>query len=179
MPIVRNQDQVAVMPYRYCRELCHAVKNGNEYAIKIAAELMSTMMPYGELSKDYVLVPIPSHYGMANYTLELAQWINKLTKIPVCNCLCGENRESLYSLRKQGKEIPQDFVTFKLGLYDELPKGKKVIFVDNVIATGTTYEAAKKVIPNAEGIIAIGLDTSLQYAVHTRISLPITLPRFN
>lgn len=120
-------------------ETAHAMKEGANWAIFKAAAEMVQYIP-----SNAVLVPMPSHTGRATYTLELCKRIARETAAEVCDYLRGSERETLYSLKKQGrKPTPQ-----KLGFYlsKPLPTDKRVIIIDNVVATGTTAAAAVRAI---------------------------------
>lgn len=116
-------------------ETAHAMKNGERWAINKAAAEMVQYIP-----TNAVLVPMPSHTGRATYTLDLCRRIAQLTAAQVCDILKGRERETLYSLKKQGRHV----LPSKLGFYlsQPIPSGKRVIIIDNVVATGTTAAAA-------------------------------------
>lgn len=120
-------------------ETAHAMKEGERWAIGKAAAEMVQYIP-----TNAVLIPMPSHTGRATYTLELCKRIARETAAEVCDCLKGTPRETLYNLKKQGRHI----LPAKLGFYlsQPLPAGKRVIIIDNVVATGTTAAAAVRAI---------------------------------
>jgi len=120
-------------------ETAHAMKEGANWAIIRAAREMVQYIP-----TNAVLVPMPSHTGRATYTKDLCRMIARETAAEVCDYLRGSERETLYSLKKQGrKPTPK-----KLGFYlsQPLPTDKRVIIIDNVVATGTTAAAAVRAI---------------------------------
>ena len=120
-------------------ETAHAMKEGANWAIIRAAREMVQYIP-----TNAVLVPMPSHTGRATYTKELCRLIARETAAEVCDYLRGKERETLYNLKKQGRHI----LPAKLGFYlsQPLPAGKRVIIIDNVVATGTTAAAAVRAI---------------------------------
>lgn len=120
-------------------ETAHAMKEGANWAIYRAAAEMVQYIP-----SNAVLVPMPSHTGKATYTLELCKRIARETAAEVCDYLRGRERETLYNLKKQGRHI----LPAKLGFYlsQPLPTDKRVIIIDNVVATGTTAAAAVRAI---------------------------------
>ena len=120
-------------------ETAHAMKDGEKWAIAKAAREMAAFIP-----SNCVLIPMPSHTGKATYTLELARLISRETSAQVLDILKGRERETLYNLKKQGRHI----LPAKLGFYlsQPMPAGKRVIIIDNVVATGTTAAAAVRAI---------------------------------
>ena len=120
-------------------ETAHAMKEGANWAIIRAAREMVQYIP-----TKAVLVPMPSHTGRATYTKDLCRLIARDTAAEVCDYLRGKERETLYNLKKQGRHI----LPAKLGFYlsQPLPAGKRVIIIDNVVATGTTAAAAVRAI---------------------------------
>lgn len=120
-------------------ETAHAMKNGEHWAIARAAAEMVRYIP-----KNAVLIPMPSHTGNATYTKELCTMIARETSAEVRDILKGAKRETLYNLKKQGRRImPQ-----KLGFYvtEQPPTDKRILIIDNVVATGTTATAAVRAI---------------------------------
>lgn len=120
-------------------ETAHAMKEGASWAIIRAAREMVRYIP-----KNAVLIPMPSHTGKATYTKELCRLIARDTAAEVRDILRGKERETLYTLKKQGRHI----LPKKLGFYvtEEPPTGKHLIIIDNVVATGTTATAAVRAI---------------------------------
>lgn len=143
-------------------ETAHAMKNGERWAIAKAAEEMAHYIP-----SNAVLVPMPSHTGEATYTLELCQRIARDTAAVVCDYLKGTPRETLYNLKKQGRKPSPK----KLGFYlsAPIPSGKRIVIIDNVVATGTTAAAA---------VNAIGGGVVFAYAAATNSQTIKNLTRF-
>lgn len=132
-------------------ETAHAMKNGEHWAIGKAAEEMAKYIP-----SNAVLVPIPSHTGNATYTLELAQRIARKTTAEVVDALKCEPREMIYNLKKQGRKPTPKQMGFYL--VRSIPENKRIIILDNVVATGTTAAAA---------LMAIGRGVVFAYAAAT------------
>ena len=153
-------DQLRDGNYFYCgeyydasglyRELSHKLKEGDDDAIRIASEQMARLVP-----PNSILVPVPSHNGVAECTLKLANAIAEITGSDVIDALKGKSRRSLYDMKKNGERIDSDYLGFYLDR--KLPEGKNVIFVDNVIATGTTANAALATVDTGS-VIAYSMD---------------------
>lgn len=122
-------------------ETAHAMKNGERWAIYKAAAAMVQYIP-----TNAVLIPMPSHTGRATYTLELCRMLAKETAAEVRDILRGSERETLYTLKKQGRHI----MPKKLGFYvtEPTPTDRRILIIDNVVATGTTAAAAVQAVGN-------------------------------
>jgi predicted amidophosphoribosyltransferase len=124
------------------REIAIALKSEKEYAIKEAVEFLSI-----QVTKDDVLIPMPSRIGIATDTKKLAEEIAKKTGAKMFNCLVGIERESISELKKSNKNITK--FDFKFELNCEIPKARNYFIVDNVIGTGITMKnALQQVIKN-------------------------------
>lgn len=141
----------------------HAMKNGERWAIFKAATEIAKYIP-----TNAVLIPIPSHTGRATYTLELAQRIARTTDAQVLDALKCEPREMLYKLKKQGKKPTPRQMGFYL--VHSIPENKRVIILDNVVATGTTAAAA---------VQAVGKGIVFAYAAATNSDQIKGLKRIN
>ena len=101
-------------------------------------------------SKDYI-VPAPQHTGRAEYTLDIAKIISKETGCKIADVLGCKPRDTLYNLKKKhGAKSIEDS-----GLYLLTKKFPKynVWFLDNVTATGTTFNDVRKLIPHLKPLI--------------------------
>lgn len=118
------------------------IKEGNPDAITEAAYQMSIRIPRGS-----ILVPMPSHNGDATYTVKLAETIAMATDSEVMDVLKGKARMSVYEAKQKGIQLSSD----ELGMYvtEELPKGRNVVIIDNVIDKGTTALAAVSAVKGA------------------------------
>ena len=120
--------------YTSLRELCHGVKDGNAKAIREAAKLLSSVVP-----DCSTLIPLPSHYGVPTYTLDLSNLIAFGKNCKVVPCIVSGGRKKLYDLKMQGQTAQLDFrLAYK-------PTGN-LFLVDNCVDTGATYEAAKRLL---------------------------------
>lgn len=116
-------------------ETAHAMKEGANWAIIRAAREMAQYIP-----TNAVLIPMPSHTGRATYTKDLCRLLARETAAEVRDILRGSERETLYTLKKQGRHI----MPKKLGFYvtEPAPTDRRILIIDNVVATGTTAAAA-------------------------------------
>lgn len=123
------------------RELAHEVKDGVEEAIEQMASEMAGLLP-----DNAVLVPIPGRNGYATSSLKLAQSLESMTDAKVDDILVGENRDSLYSLKKQDRSVDESFFGYQL---KSDPKQGNIVLIDGVSDSGATGIAAAKAF-NAE-----------------------------
>lgn len=141
------------------REVAHGIKEDDLDSIFEAAdEMYEALKPY---VNDMVngggitFIPVPSRKGKADTTFKLASLVsqritNKTPKwrdgtVTFENILQGNERESLYELKKAGRSIPDgDFFGYRLT--GELPQKGTIILVDGVYATGATMDAARKAV---------------------------------
>lgn len=139
------------------RSLAHGIKEGDEDAIAESAGRMVALVP-----NNAVLVPIPGHLGRARTTMRLAQAIAALKPgVSVVDALEAEPHESNYDQKKRLHKPPKDVNMWRRAGV-EMPEGRPVYFVDNVVASGSTYYAAQKAMPGAD-IITLA-DTMKQVA---------------
>lgn len=134
--------------------IAHSVKSDNEDLLtktiginKIAQHIINQNV----LSEKDYIVPAPQHTGRADYTLKIAKIISDKTGCKIADVLGCKPRDTLYNLKKKkgAKNITDS------GLYlltDKFPK-YNVWFLDNVTATGTTFNDARKLIPHIKPLI--------------------------
>ncbi len=100
--------------------------------------------------KDYI-IPAPQHTGRAEYTLDIAKIISKETGCKIADVLGCKPRDTLYNLKKKhGAKSIEDSSLYLLT--KKFPK-YNVWFLDNVTATGTTFNDARKLIPHLKPLI--------------------------
>lgn len=137
----------------FIRHLAHEVKSGDNDAIDQASLLMMKYVP-----ANSVLIPIPSHYGYATYTLKLAKFIAKRTKSRVLDIVSSEPRETLYNQKMKGIDPSKVNLGFNVTqderVADILHSARNVILIDNVVDSGATYEHTKELIKQAYGVDA-------------------------
>jgi len=135
-------------------DLAHAVKSDNPDILKkwIAINRIARhIIDQNILTKKDYIVPAPQHTGRADYTLKIAKIISKETGCKIADVLGCKPRDTLYNLKKKnGAKSIEDS-----GLYlltDDFPK-YNVWFLDNVTATGKTFNDARKLIPHLKPLI--------------------------
>ena len=138
------------------RDIAKLLKNGTPEAVAKAATDMAKYVP-----ENAVLIPMPDHTGKVNEntdTMILARAISELTGRPVVAALEGNNRESRHGARLEGRQAAG---VEELGFRQaqEIPEGTMPIFIDNVVTSGVTANAAEQ---------AMGGGITLAYAKHMR-----------
>ena len=108
-------------------------------AINDAADRMAPLIGYYAPDKA-VLVPAPSHEGMATDMLALANAISERTGIEVADVLKSDPRKSQYEVKKE-TGMPLSSEQLGIRKEGELPEGKLPIVVDNVVNSGNTAKA--------------------------------------
>lgn len=112
------------------REVCHAVKQNNSYAVRVIAEYLTEQ---ADIKTHDILIPVPQHTGRATYNKAIADIIATRTGANIFDVLRCKPRETLYKQKlRQSEQLHTDFY-----LADEIPTGK-IYIIDNVIATGQT-----------------------------------------
>ena len=123
------------------RDLAHRVKDGDSAAIADAGRRLAKILP-----KNAVLVPMPSRTGEPTTMRVLADAIAaNADGATVVDALRSNPHESSYERKKRGDE-PEEVDMRRVA---EIPKGREVYVVDNVIDTGATYHAAMRTIHDA------------------------------
>jgi predicted amidophosphoribosyltransferase len=87
-----------------------------------------------------IIIPAPQHEGHAIYTRQMAEIIADNVGCRVADVLISRPRKPLYELKKDGTlyKEPLEF------MLTERVEGDEIFFLDNVLATGTTFQAANR-----------------------------------
>lgn len=143
---IKNYNNIyAHKDYNKIKSLCHKVKNNND--LDIAAFIMSKLIP-----KDCTIIPMPSHFGEADWSLSLAYKVLLFRNdISVFNCLYEIPNDSSYELKKKHIK-PNPKIVLKYGY---IPPVNSVL-IDNVYDTGATYHAACKALGKEIPIVVLG-----------------------
>ncbi len=128
------------------RQVAHGVKQSTKDPL-LRRLSMNSIADYiiknGIFDEDDTIVPAPQHTGHAEYTLDIAKQIAAKTGCNVCDCLSCVPRETLYDMKKKGMPIEDTMARKKIRI-----PGKRIWFLDNIIASGHTFKKAKELIPN-------------------------------
>ena len=138
------------------RDIAKLIKEGTPEAVARAAADMAQFVP-----ENGVLIPMPPHEGTVETetdTMILANAISKLTGRPVVVALESDPRESRYQAKSEGRK---GVTSAEMGFRQvkEIPEGTMPIFVDNVVGSGVTADAART---------AMGGGITLAYAKGTQ-----------
>ena len=130
------------------RRLCHRVKATEPHRwgrrltrlVEAAVRGLAARLP-----ADAAVVPVPT--SSVPYTDSLAEMLaESLGRAAVVHALRREQRrESIYELKKRGVTVREEDTGIVAGTdadYGAALRGRPVVLIDNVIATGTTMSAA-------------------------------------
>lgn len=158
------------LPYAKSKVLAEDIKKNRVQNLGPFVRQAAERMP-----AKAILIPVPGHEGYATHANILATTIAKETnctypqKTAYCfNCAAGAERKSICELKRQG--LPFFDVDFGFAplekktpqfIKEQRAKGWEIIFVDNVIDTGTTIRALAAALGLTESddsysVIAIG-----------------------
>lgn len=118
------------------REICHAVKTDKRK--KAVHEIAKYLISLEIVDQKSILIPVPQHYGYADYTKEICNEISAVSGAKVCDILKCIPHESIFIQKKMGYKPSINYF-----IDGKIPDGK-LYFVDNVIATGISYNEANK-----------------------------------
>ena len=123
---------------KYARLICHAVKQDFDMVLRKEAETVIAEYLIGlDISgPDCEIIPAPQHHGHAEYTREIAEMVSVATGASVADIVRCVPHEPFYRTRNR-----DDLKFFLEGRADG---DKKLLFLDNVICTGSTFEETQK-----------------------------------
>lgn len=148
---------VAVGKYNEVRKLAKKIKTRDPQVVEQVAEMMAGLIP-----EDAVLVPVPSHSGVATDMLDLAEAIAKRTGSEVADVLTSAPRASQYQAKKESGR-PLTAADMGLAMIGRLPEGKIPVVIDNVVDSGNTAEACVQALG---GGIVVSLGDSVEPYSH-------------
>jgi len=129
------------------RETSISLSKDEDWAVKIVSKEMASFV-----SKNSVLVPIPSSKGIAINNLKLVKAISAITHCEINDILISNPRES-QKLRRRSGVKGYKVEDIKTSLKHPLPYNKEIIMIDNIRVTGATIDSAFKVLPNASYLV--------------------------
>lgn len=150
----------------YAAKICHAVKEGNQEAVKTMASFLAK-----NVNEPCVLVPVPQHTGKAEYTLELAEEVRRIVRakkhieVEIADVLSSTPHETLYDQKKklEKQELTEEEISnldcgdLKVNPDFKTENGKKYLALDNVYSTGKTFEETEKLVPGIKPLVfAVG-----------------------
>ena len=145
----------------YCRspgarEACLAVKQAADAAARAQAvkDMAEFFAASGAVREGSVLIPAPQHSGKAEYTKDIAEAVSRMTGAAVADVLKCRPHEPLYEIKRAGRKARLFFWPD-----GEIPEGKEIFFLDNVIGTGMTFLAARRAIGAPLKPLAYAVDT--------------------
>ena len=129
------------------REICHAVKSENPAVReKAVAEIAGWYVRTGKIGEGHILVPVPQHYGKADYTLDICRILAERCGCKVADILRCVPHRPLYEQKKSGN-VPFTGL-YRIGGWQVSP-GERVYLIDNVIASGLTMSRCLRLVPGA------------------------------
>lgn len=126
------------------KDICHAVKQtANRTAQNGAIKIMAAyFIETGLINNSDILIPVPQHNGNAEYTKRIAELVALQTGADVFDIVKCYPHEQLYIQKYKGmKEIDLDFY-----LTSNIPNGRRLVLIDNVISTGETIFRISKLL---------------------------------
>ena len=124
---------------RVIREISHGIKDRDPQALKMMTHFI---LDDGMIRKGDLIIPAPQHEGKAIYTLQIAEMIADETGAVVIDILHSKERKTMYEQKLSGTVSAPLFIAD----YKNLPKNKRIFFLDNVIDTGATLKAAERAV---------------------------------
>ena len=158
------EDVTYIEEYEDASELARKVKDGDIGAIRQMAQEMASKIP-----KNATIIPMSGRKGVSENMLLVANEISKINGNKVADIIIGEKRESLYDLKKQGKDISQ--IDLGLKLKGKVPEGE-IYVIDNVVGTGKTVSEIRKLLPKSKILVHSVDKKALKKALGAKESLP-------
>lgn len=140
------------------QEDCHQIRKGNLVAVADAAYALAQKLP-----QNSILVPVPSRSG---YAESLCEMMGYYARVPIARPLSREDLRNggVYLMKKGGKKVSES----DTGIYRNesfFSPGRRVVLVDTVLATGTSFSASARAlgIPCEMACVAVDYDTYNKY----------------
>lgn len=139
------------------QEFIKYVKKGDSYVIALLAYKMRLLLP--EDCSNICLVPVPSHIGRVTRNRDLVIAIAsgfQRDKMPIIMEAIGCDGSTIpwYLMKKKGcMEPPRMFKK------DSIPEQYRVIFVDDVVATGLTWYSCSMALGGRGEMLCAAIDS--------------------
>jgi len=118
------------------------------HSLRVAVAAMAPLVP--ECS---ALVPIPASNGSLCANLALAEGIAGVVRGAQVNPALGQRRRRESSrLRRMTSQPPLSPADLLFVKRADIPPGWNIVFVDNVMTSGTTFEAARRALGRGRGL---------------------------
>lgn len=130
---------------QHVRNVAYALKRAEPWAIREAVSVMKPHVPRGAS-----LVPIPSSQGDTRANRELANALARVTNSNVVDALSRKHPVEPSHARRQ-KGLP-GLHPREHGMRRTRKVKEPVIFIDNVMTTGSTFHAARRTLGTGKGL---------------------------
>ena len=131
------------------REVAYQLKTSNQQAIEAAAAVMAA-----HVTSESILVPIPDSGGSTEANINLCAAISKLTGAMVSDSLYRARAVESSSRRRQQGKPGIKAEDHNMRSRHEFAATQKVLFIDNVLTTGATADAARLATNGVGGLLA-------------------------
>lgn len=150
--------KAARAPYRskeFVRDVIHDFKfNGQFHRLKLMGEWLTE--GYHRFYADHeidALVPVPLHpfrmwWRGFNQAHELALFLHKQTRLPLCNCLKRTRYTKIQSRLDRDERLKNQRKAYQVRRGFDL-KGKTLLVIDDVFTTGATVDSCAGVLKKA------------------------------
>ena len=126
------------------RKLAWGLKLSSHRAMEQSAQMMAPLIP-----DNAVVVPMPNHDGKPVSTMMLAYYISGVKDgidvVPALECEPHESNHA-HKMKSGGESVGIEMRRTNA----TIPPNRPVVIIDNVVASGATYKAAQKVLPQAD-----------------------------
>jgi hypothetical protein len=130
------------------REIAFALKDPQPWAVE---EAVRAMRPF--IKGTDVLVPIPNSLGNTQANLALCRALSNATGASVLDLLSRKSRvPSSHQNRQKGVEGLPPTEHLMAGSLPEGLHPNRIVFIDNVVTTGSTFHAARMQIGGGRGL---------------------------
>jgi predicted amidophosphoribosyltransferase len=99
----------------------------------------------GPLPQADVIIPCPARTSSRRHSMKLAHELSRILNYPVADCLCYGSQSPIAKQQTLTREDRSKVImSYKSHSQADFTKGKRILFVDDVITTGSTMVAASR-----------------------------------